>query len=145
MRICSVIILALALFEAEAASRGGSRKSGGRAGGNGFAPKRRQSVTRRDATATKDAPTKESSAPTNTHTTVVMQQGYGGGMGTALMGLSIMDAIIQEQRRAEMMRIQYEQQKELGKNSAELASLKAQLEAQEKKVSEMQAQAEKEK
>lgn len=71
--------------------------------------------------------------------------GMGGGMGmgttTALVGLSLLDSIVEEQRRAAIMRQQMEQAKELGKNSGEIAALKAQLEAQEKKISDMEAKA----
>ena len=152
-------LLAVALLlSADARGRsgggGGGGRSGGRVGG-GFAPRSRQS-TRRNA-ATKDAPAPApaasgahtDAAPAAGHTTVVYGSpgGYGGGMGstTALMGLSLVDGIMREQRRAEMMRVQLEQQRELGKSAGELEALKAQLATQEEKVKGMQAKSDAEK
>jgi len=73
--------------------------------------------------------------------------GYGGyGMGIspgAYLGLSLLDAIADEQRRAAYMRQQIETQKQLGKDAGEIEALKAQLAAQEQRLADLQAQANK--
>lgn len=138
MKVISLLLSTLLVVEAarRGSSRSGGFKSGARAGGGGF--KRRNTETKQKATKEAEAPTQQ--APQQVH---IHQGGMGMGTTTAWMGLSLMDSIVQEQRRAEMMRNQLEQQKEIGKNQGEIAALKAQLEAQEKKVADMKAEADK--
>mmetsp|Transcript_900 Transcript_900/g.2544 ORF Transcript_900/g.2544 Transcript_900/m.2544 type:complete len:149 (-) Transcript_900:255-701(-) len=145
MKLSTAVVAAVMLLSgAEAVSRGrggrsfGGSRSGGRAGGS-FS---RSKQPRRSATKTKE---KEPETKTKQPDVVVVQQGgMGGGMGTALVGMSLLDSIMHEQRRAEMMRRQLETERQLGKNDADIENLKAQLAAQEAKVSGMQAQAAKE-
>mmetsp|Transcript_8735 Transcript_8735/g.22295 ORF Transcript_8735/g.22295 Transcript_8735/m.22295 type:complete len:186 (+) Transcript_8735:26-583(+) len=117
-------------------------RSGGRAGGSSFrsrpAPSR---VAPRTTVRTYAAPV---AVPVP-----VSPFGYGGygyspfgGVSTGTyLGLSLLDAIVDEQRRAAYLRQQLETREQLGKDSAEIAGLKAQLDAQEKRIAELQAQA----
>lgn len=96
----------------------GAKRSGGRMGGSSMSRSRksRTSTTRREATKTRETPTASAAAPAApagaapTHTTVIMGGGgFGGGIGTGtLVGLSLMDSILAEQRRAAYMREQLE-------------------------------------
>ena len=136
------VVLALCVLGASGAGRSGGRAGGRSSGGFSRRPsKSRTSTTRRDATATKEPETKTKTeyVPVPVHT--------AGGMGgmNMFMGLSLIDSIMHEQRRAEMMRRQLENERQMGKNEAEIENLKAQLAAQENKVSGLQQQAEKEK
>lgn len=129
--LCSVLALGTAAT---------AKRSGGRAGGGSFS---RRSTTRK--ASARSAPTQQQAAPMPVYGYAPMGGGMGMGTTTALMGLSLLDAIVEEQRRAAIMRQQLEMQKELGKNQGEMAALKAQLEAQERKIADMQAQAASEK
>mmetsp|Transcript_7619 Transcript_7619/g.19844 ORF Transcript_7619/g.19844 Transcript_7619/m.19844 type:complete len:138 (-) Transcript_7619:101-514(-) len=137
MQVLRLVLAIVAVTEA--VSRG---KSGGRAGGGGFSRSRRTSMTRRSATATKEAPQQQAASTQPVY--VVQQGGMGMGTTTALMGLSLLDSIAQEQRRAQMMRTQLEQAEKLGQNTGEIKALQAQLAAQEQKIAQMESQAKKE-
>lgn len=104
------LFVVLMMFAGSAEGRG---RSGGRMGGSfgrsagmsrrshsGFG-KRRASLTRRDATSSAAAP-----AAAGSSTTYVM--GGGGISPGTFLGLSLMDSILAEQRRAAYMRQQLE-------------------------------------
>ena len=67
--------------------------------------------------------------------------GYGGISPGAMVGLTVLDAIADEQRRSAYLRQQIETQRQLGRDSADIDALRAQLDAQEKRIAELQAQA----
>ena len=65
--------------------------------------------------------------------------GYGMSPG-AVVGLSIIDSIANEQRRSSYIRQQLETQRELGKDSADIDALTRMLTEQDAKIAELQAQ-----
>mmetsp|Transcript_14385 Transcript_14385/g.45354 ORF Transcript_14385/g.45354 Transcript_14385/m.45354 type:complete len:185 (+) Transcript_14385:43-597(+) len=117
-------------------------RSGGRAGGSSFrsrpAPTRSYSrTTVRSYAAPVPVP-----VPVSPFGYGGFGYGYGGGINTGTyLGLSLLDAIVEEQRRAAIMRQQLETQQQLGRDAGEIAALKAQLDAQDKRIAELQAQA----
>jgi len=67
--------------------------------------------------------------------------GYGGGISPgAIVGLSILDSIGDEQRRQAYMRNQLETQRQLGKDQGSIDQLSAMIDAQDKRIAELQAQ-----
>jgi len=149
--VAASVALATALvtpMSAEAA------RSGGRAGGSSFrsAPSRSMPsrsaprVAPRTSVRTYAVPVPVPASPFG---------GFGGGYGYspfggygntgAYLGISLIDSIIQEQRRAAIMRQQLETQQQLGKDQGEIATLKAQLDAQDKRIAELQEKAKEQK
>jgi len=121
-------------------------RSGGRAGGSfRSAPSRSYSAPRtRVRTFAAPVPVPVPVAPFGGYG--YGGYGYGGGFGIspgAYLGLSLLDAIVDEQRRAAYLRQQLETQQQLGKDAGQIESLKAQLDAQDKRIAELQAQADK--
>mmetsp|Transcript_13633 Transcript_13633/g.48406 ORF Transcript_13633/g.48406 Transcript_13633/m.48406 type:complete len:190 (-) Transcript_13633:113-682(-) len=118
-------------------------RSGGRAGGGGF----------RSAPSSRAMPSRSAPQPAPRAYAVPVPvpvpvygggYGYGGGMfgispGTAI-SLSIVDSILSEQRRSAYLRQQIDTQRQLGRSSAEIDQLQAQLIAQESRINMMQAQ-----
>ena len=72
-----------------------------------------------------------------------MGMGYGGISPGAVLGLSLIDSIAQEQRRSAYMRQQIETQRELGRDSADIDALTKMLAAQDARIAELQAQVQK--
>ena len=71
-----------------------------------------------------------------------MGYGYGGISPGAVLGLSLIDSIAQEQRRSAYIRQQLETQRELGKDSAQIDQLTQMLQAQDARIAELQKQVE---
>ena len=68
--------------------------------------------------------------------------GYGGPNVGAIVGLSIIDSIAQEQRRSAYIRQQLETQRELGRDQADIDQLTKMLAAQDARIAELQKQVE---
>ena len=69
-----------------------------------------------------------------------MGYGYGGISPGAVVGLTVLDAIADEQRRQAYLRSQLETQRQLGKDQASIDQLTAMIDAQDKRIAELQAQ-----
>ena len=69
-----------------------------------------------------------------------MGYGYGGISPGAVVGLTVLDAIADEQRRQAYLRSQLETQRQLGKDQASIDQLTALIDAQDKRIAELQAQ-----
>merc|ERR1719327_182474 len=69
-----------------------------------------------------------------------MCYGYGGISPGAVVGLTVLDAIADEQRRQAYLRSQLETQRQLGKDQASIDQLTAMIDAQDKRIAELQAQ-----
>jgi len=118
-------------------------RSGGRAGGRSF----RSAPMRSTPRAAPRTSVRTYAAPVAVPVPVPGYGGgfYGGGFGGfgvspgAYLGLSLIDAIVDEQRRAAYLRQQIETQRQLGRDAGDIESLRAQLDAQEKRIAELQA------
>ena len=123
-----------------APSDANAARSGGRAGGGSrmrSAPSRSYSRSApRPQTRVYAAPVAVPVSPFG------MGYGYGGISPGAVLGLSLIDSIAQEQRRSAYIRQQLETQRELGKDSAQIDQLTQMLQAQDARIAELQKQVE---
>ena len=122
-------------------------RSGGRAGGGS---RMRSAPSRSYSSAPRAVPrggTRMYAAPMAVPVPVPvspfgMGYGYGGPNVGAIVGLSIIDSIAQEQRRSAYIRQQLETQRELGRDQADIDQLTKMLAAQDARIAELQKQVE---
>ena len=118
-------------------------RSGGRAGGGS---RMRSAPSRSYSSAPRAVPrggTRMYAAPMAVPVSPFgMGYGYGGPNGGAIVGLSIIDSIAQEQRRSAYIRQQLETQRELGRDQADIDQLTKMLAAQDARIAELQKQVE---